>query len=107
MFQVSFRSLLSMKNGQNLCQLLLRPLMKFGGKVWKIFWTQPFGLGQILPFCLVHKWNLLPRTNIAVTYIEFPVSGFFPWSCRLGRRRASTWWRIFQDFLIRHNVAPK
>ncbi len=37
-----------MQNGQDLRQILLRPLMKFGGKVQKIFWTQPFILDQIL-----------------------------------------------------------
>jgi len=41
----SFCSLLLMQNGLNLSQLLLRLLMKFGGKVQKIFLTQPFGLG--------------------------------------------------------------
>jgi hypothetical protein len=36
-----------MQDGKNLSQLLLGPSMKFGGKVQKIIWTRPFGLGQI------------------------------------------------------------
>ncbi len=38
----------AVQNGQNLSKLLLRPLLKFGGKVQKIFWTHAFSLGQIL-----------------------------------------------------------
>jgi hypothetical protein len=37
----------AMQNEPNLWQLSLKPLVKFGRKVWNIFWTQPFGLGQI------------------------------------------------------------
>jgi hypothetical protein len=36
-----------MQNGQNLSQLLLKLLMKFGGKVRKIFLAQPLSLGKI------------------------------------------------------------
>jgi hypothetical protein len=36
------------QKGQNLSQIFLRPLTKFGGKVCKIFWTQLFDLGYIL-----------------------------------------------------------
>ncbi len=43
-----FRSLSTMRNGQNLSQLLFGHLTKFGGKVQKIFQTQPLGLGLIL-----------------------------------------------------------
>jgi len=42
-----FWSLLSMQIWWEICQLLLRPLTKFGGKVRKIFWIQPYSLGQI------------------------------------------------------------
>ncbi len=34
-------------NGQNLSQLLFRPLTNFSGKVQKIFWTQSFCFDQI------------------------------------------------------------
>jgi hypothetical protein len=34
----------AMQNAQNLQQILLLPLLKFGGKVPNIFCTQPFGL---------------------------------------------------------------
>ncbi len=38
----------AMQNGWNFWELLLRPLPKFDCQVQKIFWTQPFGLDQIL-----------------------------------------------------------
>ncbi len=44
---IQFAHFPSMQNGQHLSQLSFRHLTKFGGKVRKIFWTQPFGLGQI------------------------------------------------------------
>ncbi len=44
----SFRSLSFVKNGQNLSQLLLTPLIKIGSKNWKIFWTQSFYIRHIL-----------------------------------------------------------
>jgi hypothetical protein len=46
----------AMQNGWNWRQLLLRPLQKFADKVWKIFLTQPFSLGQIL-FHFARSWR--------------------------------------------------
>jgi hypothetical protein len=43
----SFRSLSSVQNAQNLCQLLLKPLTKFDSQIQKIFRILSFGLGQI------------------------------------------------------------
>ncbi len=53
-------SLLSMQNRQNLSQLSLRPLSKFGSKDQKIFWTQLFDLGWI-SYCLVSFMNEIFR----------------------------------------------
>jgi len=59
----SIRSLLSAQNGQILSQLLSGPLMKFGAKLWKIIWTQPFGLDQIL-YCFVSLKNEIFATTV-------------------------------------------
>ncbi len=73
--------------------------MKFGGRVWKIFWTQPLGLGQILYhfilfmnkiFCLTQilqlpslkYWmsNTIKAMQIVLSHV-LSFSSEFPWLC--------------------------
>ena len=49
---ISLTLILAMQIGKHFWQLLLWPLLKFGDKVQKIFWTQTFGLDWIW-FCFV------------------------------------------------------
>ncbi len=57
-----------MQNGWNLWQLLLRPLNIFGGKVWMIFWTQPFSLGQILYLFVLFRNKIFHSAQVS----QFP-----------------------------------
>ncbi len=69
---ILFCSLLSIQNGLNLSQLLWGPLMKFGGKVQKIFWTQTFGLGKILyPFILLMNKIFCSKQILQLPSLKF------------------------------------
>ncbi len=57
----------------NLRQPWLRPLPKFGGKVWKIFWTQPLGLGQISNHFVSFRNEIFCSTQIS----QFPTLQYY------------------------------